>query len=72
MVEGKEFAEWSRAAAIITKMHNLQCVKRSDMRQPADFHPYLAGKRKLIIPQTKDGIASFANMAKKAFGCKDN
>lgn len=68
MREAREFAEWSRTAAMMAKMHNLQTVNPANIKQPADFHPHLVRKQ-------KQGGLPFSNedrakLAKRAFGCK--
>lgn len=31
---------WDHTAAIIAKLHNLQCVRKSDTIMPAEVNPY--------------------------------
>lgn len=72
MREAREFAEWSRTAAQLAKMHNLQCAKKSNMKPPAYFHPFMARKQGLAIPlDNPENVDDFAKLAKKAFGIKD-
>lgn len=45
MADAKQSAEWDRAAAIIAKIHNVNCLEKNDMKDPKDFNLYELGKK---------------------------
>ena len=40
MAEGRNRAAWSRTAALLAMLHNINCTKRGDMKTAADFDPF--------------------------------
>ena len=40
MSEGKSQANWAHTSAIIAKIHNANCAKKSDMKNPDVFNPH--------------------------------
>jgi hypothetical protein len=40
MAEARERAEWARASCVIAMVHNVQCAKKADMKEPGHFNPW--------------------------------
>ena len=51
--EGRSRAEWSRAAAIMAMVHNVNCTKKGQMKSPAEFSPFEQESRR-VTHRTKD------------------
>lgn len=39
LADAKRKHDWSQTAQLIAKLHNVNCAKRSDLRDPAEFDP---------------------------------
>jgi hypothetical protein len=50
MTEGKQRADWNHTAAVLAKLHNVNCAKKSDLKTPADFHPFEKAKERESKP----------------------
>jgi hypothetical protein len=45
MAEGKNQRLWNHTALLAAKIHNAFCMKKSDLRNFEDFHPYMKRKK---------------------------
>lgn len=43
-VEMEQRAAWNHTAHLLCKLHNVNCARSSQMREPGDFNPYKAKK----------------------------
>jgi hypothetical protein len=61
MVEGRGREAWQHTAALLCKLHNVNCAKKSDMvRDPSIFNPYAQRDRARKPRRQKLTVASLA------------
>lgn len=54
MADGARLEAWDHTAAIRAEIHNSQCAKRSDRREPRHFHPLRKNEREPASESIRD------------------
>ena len=66
MADGKRKDAWYHTAAIIAKVHNVNCSKKSELKKPTAFHPYMQQKASKVTG--KISVAQFTDFVVSAMG----
>lgn len=56
--EAWDRAEWNRAAHVLAMIHNVNCVKKADLKEPGDYNPYTrkSGRKGIKITAANIGL----------------
>lgn len=49
MADGKRREQWGHTSHVLAKLHNVNCTKREDLKEPWEFNPY--GEKPEIIKE---------------------
>lgn len=55
MAEKRRSADWDVGASIIAKIHNVNCVKRTDTIRPEDIHPFAPKPPRIELSPKESG-----------------
>jgi hypothetical protein len=55
MAEKRRSADWDTTSSLIAKIHNVACLKRTDMISPTDIHPYAPKPPRIELSPKESG-----------------
>ena len=63
MAEARLEDSWERMAWIVAKLHNVNCTKRADLREPGSFNPYRRKRRRRTRERQNLGTIPLSQVA---------